>query len=130
MTSRITKRAVKPTLKRQRVTAHKLIANTAEQMAGAVYEELMKNNTWYAAWQERHPDLSGTALQHEFIRVTAPGMTRQARATLAQMLRNPAYSHLHDQIAEALILDNSFVRQTGKNPFDPRNYPGGKLPQA
>lgn len=129
MTKRIVKRS-SGGLRRQKVTAHKLIAQTAEGMAGAAYEVLMKNNDWWSWWKAKHPDLQGEELQREFIRVAAPGMTRQARATLAQMLRNPAYSHLHEEIASALILDNSFVRQTAKNPFDPRNYPGGKLPQA
>lgn len=101
----------------QRASAHKLIAKTAEDMTGAVYEKLMQKNEWYAQWQARFPDLTGSALQRKFQKLMAPGYLEQARATLAGMLRDPRYSHLHEQIAEALILDNGFTREPRRTGF-------------
>ena len=103
--------------KRQKVLAHELVAQTAEDMALAVYEELMKDNVWYSSCKAAHPSLSGEALQRAFARQTAPAMIRQARATLASMLGKPQYEHLHEQISEALILDNGFSRDPRRSIF-------------
>ena len=103
--------------KGQRVLAHELVAKTAEGLAFAVYEELMKDNVWWAAWQAAHPGLEGEDLQRAFVRRTAPGMTRQARATLAKMLSDPQYEPLHASISEALILDNEFTRDSRRSIF-------------
>lgn len=83
--------------KLQQAAAHKLVAQTAREMAGAIYEELAKNNEWYKA----NPS------QTEFIERVHGSLLVQARDVLASMLALPNYPEtLKEQIAEALILDN------------------------
>lgn len=81
-------------------SAHNLVVKTAKDMAGAVYEELAKDNEWY----KLNPN------QEDFIERAHGSLIDQARQVLAGMLRNPAIpAEQKDVIAEALILDNSLV---------------------
>lgn len=81
-------------------SAHTLVAQTAQEMAGALYEELAKNNDWYLL----NPD------QKEFIERTWGSLIEQARGVLAKMLGSPnTPEEQKELIAEALILDNSLV---------------------
>lgn len=84
------------------VNAHKLVAATAREMAGAVYEELAKNDWWY----KDNPS------QDEFIERTHGSLLGQAREVLAGML-GPG-SMIDDAgkkvIADALIKDAAFQR--------------------
>ncbi len=98
------------TMMNPRVHAHKLVAETAEGLASAAYGVFMVQTPLYDAWKKRHPKLSGEALERAFVKAFAPSYILPARDTLAGMLGNPAYSHLHEEISEALILDNQFRR--------------------
>ncbi len=69
--------------------AHRLIAQTAEEMAQAVYEECAKDNTWYAEHLDRRA----------FVREVAPTLISQARSTLGEALA----SHALDDDAKAVI---------------------------
>lgn len=77
-------------------TAHPLIAETAQNMAEALYEELARNNAWYV----RNPD------RRAFVVRLWPTLLAEARATLAQMLAGTYDEQLKAQIYDALSLDN------------------------
>lgn len=86
---------------KNKVHAHKLVAETASQMAGALYEELAKNNVWY----KKNPD------QQAFIRLMTPKLLEQARRVLAGMLASPAYADtVKADIFSALTKDATLKR--------------------
>lgn len=89
--------------------AHKLIDETAREMAASVYEELMKKNDWYARWRAKNPDAGPKALQYRFVMKVYPTLLENARAILAGMLNTSPDERLRETIAEALLLDNTLV---------------------
>jgi hypothetical protein len=92
------------------VHCHKLVRETAEEMAHQVYDELMKRNDWYAEWRRQHPGMGPKGLEATFVHKTLSQYVELARAKLAEMLGNPSYSQLHEEIYEALQLDLTLVR--------------------
>jgi hypothetical protein len=75
---------------------HHLIKKTAQEVAGAAYEKLAKDDTFYKAF----PD------QKEFIQLNWSSFIPQTRRILAQMLANPTFNELaKEDIADALIKD-------------------------
>jgi hypothetical protein len=88
---------------------HELVAATAKEMAGALYEALMADDEAYADWQAMNPDVAKAKLQGRFIARTWPKLIEQARATLAKLLNTSLNDDLKDQIAKALILDNTLL---------------------
>lgn len=88
---------------------HELIAATAKELAGVLYEELMKDNFAFKDWQQMNPDVTPVNLQARFIAKTWPKLIEQARATLAKMLGTPIADDLKDLISDALILDNTLL---------------------
>lgn len=92
------------------VHAHRLIAETAEGIASAIYAGLMQRNLWYDAWKARFPKAKGEELERIFVRLYAASYIMRARATLAGMLADRHYSAMHEEISEALILDAQFKR--------------------
>jgi|SRR5882724_10376816 len=92
------------------VHCHKLVAQTAKEMAGALYEEVMRDNTLWANWKAQCPDLTPPRLQAMFIELMWPKLIEQARATLAKLLATPLSESLKQQITDALIKDNTLMR--------------------
>lgn len=92
------------------VHAHRLVAETAEGIASAIYAALMQKNEWYEAWKLKFPLAHGEELERIFVRLYAASYIMRARATLASMLANKQYSAMHEEISEALILDAQFKR--------------------
>lgn len=91
------------------VYCHTLIKATAIEMAGELYDLLMKDDNAYKEWKAVCPDLTPTKLEIMFIEQTWPKLVEQARGTLASML-DASCTLPQDQkdiIAEALILDNT-----------------------
>ena len=85
---------------KKRGSAHRLLAETAKEMAGAVYEVNAQDNVFYL----RYPD------QKAYIEQVWGSLIDQAKQTLAMMLANPLTpDHQKEIIAEALILDNQLV---------------------
>ncbi len=84
---------------------HKLVAETAKQMAGAVYEEMArKNNEWYS----QNPDMRA------YVDRSWGFFVEDARRVLANMLGQRTISESEkENIYEALILDKSLVRGRG-----------------
>lgn len=89
--------------------AHPLIAETAHEMAHALYETLMSDNWWYDRWKEQNPGLSSVQLETLFVRRNVEKLLPQARATLAQMLATGISEDLKEQIYEALVMDKTLV---------------------
>lgn len=85
--------------------AHRLVAKTAQDMAAAVFEELMKRDKFYAAYAESHPTVPRKKLQEHFIRKNFWRYLDQARHTLTDMLRGNYPESLKDEIADALVKD-------------------------
>lgn len=90
--------------------AHILVAETAKEFAGVLYEQLMSKNLEYAQWKALHPDLNSAQLQAAFIAMVYPKLLEQARATLAKMLTTALDPALKDAISDALILDAGLRR--------------------
>lgn len=97
-----------------RAHCHKLIRATAIEMAGAVYEEVMKDNGRYAYWKSICPELTPALAEGMFIEYLWPHLIGQARATLATMLNPSSGANLTDRdradIHEALVKDASLQR--------------------
>lgn len=95
------------------IHAHSMVSDTAREMALVMYETVMSNNAVRTEWLRRHPGLSEIGLQSAFVQRYWRRHVGAARATLAAMLRQPSHSAMHDQIHEALLLDNMLVRGRG-----------------
>lgn len=93
-----------------KTSAHFIVAQTAKDMAAAMFEEMMKDNGRYTAWKKLCPDLTPDKLQTRFIAQMWPLLIKQARATLAQMLATNISETLKAQITDALIKDASLKR--------------------
>lgn len=91
-----------------KVWAHELVAKTCQDMAEAMYEELMKDNEWRKRWQGYHPGAPEKLLRKSFVKRIAPTLPEQARATLARLLAATRDDALKEQIAGALIADDAF----------------------
>jgi hypothetical protein len=87
------------------VAAHPLVAKTAREMAAELFEELCRRNEFYRLNVNRG----------KFLAKMAPKLLEEARTTLAQTLAQTSSDVLKEQIAEALILDNS-LKRNGKRP--------------
>lgn len=81
---------------------HKLIADTAKQMAAEVYEVLAKDNAFFRRFPRRR----------HYVAAQWPVFVPDARATLAQMLTGDAPQGVKDQIEEALMLDRPLRDKT------------------
>ena len=91
-------------------TCHKLIRKVAQDAAGQLYEQLMKDNLIFGEWKRQHPGLSPLALERRFIAKSWGECIPFARGTLAVMLGRPDISEeMKIEIYEALQLDNSLV---------------------
>ena len=86
---------------------HKLIAETAKEMAAAAVGEMLEDDKIYTQAKVKWPDLTLKQLEATLIKNTWPNLIEQARATLAKLLATNIDESLKDQIANALILDNS-----------------------
>lgn len=100
------------------IYAHEQVVDTAKGLARQAYEDLMKSdNELYADWKNMCPELTPALCEEMFVELMYPCMLEPARAILARMLANPAYSTLHESIYDALVKDN--VLRAGRN-ADPR----------
>jgi hypothetical protein len=87
---------------------HPLLRATAIEMAGDLYDLMMKNNQQWAEWQKLHPELEGNLAQLEirFLELKWPELLEDARTTLAGMLAGNASEELKMAIHDALVKDN------------------------
>jgi hypothetical protein len=85
------------------VTAHELVARTAEGMAQEVYEEMCSgSNAMYKV----------NANRRDFIKKAAPQLRQSARIVLASMLNDLSITDKdRDIIHEALVLDNMLPKE-------------------
>ena len=92
------------------VAAHKLVLETAQKMAGELYDEVMSgDNEMYSGWKEMTQDKGLTAEQSQrmFVALISPKLLEPARAILAHMLSDKSKEHLHATIYDSMLLDNS-----------------------
>lgn len=109
------------------VHCHKLICATAIEMAGALYDEVMKDNSIYAHWKAICPELTPTMTEILFIEQMWPHLIGQARATLARMLTMEYADDLKMQIHDALCKDATLKRgRTPKGALTPK-IEGGRV---
>ena len=86
---------------------HKLIRATAQDMAGAVFDEMCSlNNRGYAQLKANNPGKTSSQLRARFIIKMWPKLVEDARTTLAQMLGGTYDEKLKAEISDALIKDN------------------------
>lgn len=90
--------------------AHPQVKDVAEALANEYYDRIMGDNRVYASWKEACPDLTPQKAREMFIRTATPRFLDQARATLAKLLGQPGNEALKEDIAEALIMDNTVRR--------------------
>lgn len=101
--------------RRAKGMTHKLIADTAKGMAGEHYEQLARNNRFYAAW----PD------QAEYVRQKWELYLDVARQVLTAMLGDP--NRPEDQkevIADAILRDGAVNPKRMAKPEKPRYFLG------
>jgi hypothetical protein len=91
------------------VAAHKLVLETAQKMAGELYDEVMRGNAMYAGWKEMTVKRGLTAEQSQrmFVALIAPKLLEPARAILASVLGDKSKEHLHAAIYDSMLLDNA-----------------------
>jgi hypothetical protein len=93
------------------VHAHFMVRATAIEMAGALYEDIMRDNAIYRDWKASCPDLTPEISEKLFIELIYPRLLEAARHTLTRMLNTNIAVELKDQIADALIKDQTFRPQ-------------------
>lgn len=87
------------------LNAHRLVAETAIEMAQELFEEYARVNEVYAAMRAKGK--SEKALRRIFVKRVAPKFLEEARKALSNMLIQEHVSQMaKDEIYEALILDN------------------------
>lgn len=89
---------------------HRLVVQTAMEMAGELYEEVMRDNELFAHWKRLCPELTPAILHERFCVLMTPHLLDPARATLAGMLATPINEDLKSTIFDALINDASLRR--------------------
>lgn len=90
--------------------AHKLVVETANEMAHELYDTMMQDDKWYTHWKTQYPGVSAKGLEYRFVQRNLPRLIEGARVVLAGMLAGPAPQVLKDQIYEALVLDATLKR--------------------
>jgi len=88
---------------------HPLIRVTAIEMAGELYDLMMKNNVQWQEWKNLHPELEGNLAELEirFLELKWPELLEDARTTLAGLLATNVSEELKIKIHDALVKDNS-----------------------
>jgi hypothetical protein len=99
--------------------AHKLVAETAVEMAHELYDIMMLDNEWFRCWQQQNPGASRRELELRFVRKNLPKLIPQARAMLARSLATTTDPALRETIYSALLLDNTLLR--GRQPRAQQN---------
>ena len=79
---------------------HSLIKETAQSLARNLYEKLALKNDFFAVNPKEAP----------FVEKMWPVLIEDARATLVNMLSLPYPEELKEQIADAIIKDNTLTR--------------------
>lgn len=91
-----------------RMVADKMVAQVAREMATSVWEEaLSKDNDLYRGIRRANPHRSLEQCRVAFVRVLAPRLVGEARATLAAMLATGIDESLKLRIYDSLIRDAS-----------------------
>lgn len=85
---------------------HPMLRATAIEMAGELFDLMMKNNQQWEEWKRINPELS-TLAQYEirFLELKWPELIEDARATLARMLATNIPEDLKLSIHDALVKD-------------------------
>lgn len=87
---------------------HPMIRATAIEMAGELYDLMMKNNQQWNEWKRMHPDLHSLAeYEIRFLELKWPELIEDARTTLARMLGSNISEELKVSIHDALVKDNA-----------------------
>lgn len=95
---------------------HVEVKKVAEGMAQALFEELMLRNEIFAQFKAQHAGLTTKQMETKFVAHLWPQLIEQARATLAGMLKSPAFSDdAKEEIMDILVKDATLVRGR-KNP--------------
>jgi hypothetical protein len=90
---------------------HIQIREVAKAAAGELYERLMGDDRYYAAWRKQNPGCNARELERRFIERNWPQLIDYARETLVALLRQPNVSDdIKAQIMDVLEKDNSLVR--------------------
>lgn len=78
-------------------TVHRLIAETAKEIAAAAYEDLVRDDMFYRAWPR----------QRHFVIKKWATFIPAARDSLIEILKGNHPQPMKDEIMEALLLDRS-----------------------
>lgn len=89
------------TLTDKKAHCHLLVKDTARSLAEALYEKMASASP---AFYKANPEV------RTFVNHTWKHLIEEARTTLVRMLSLPYPQELKDQIAEAIILDNTLTR--------------------
>jgi len=101
--------------KRGEAHAHKQVAEVAKSMAHEIFDQIMtKRGDIFDRLKKQNPEMSTKELEAFFVAKLYPTLLVEARASMAAILRDPSNSHLHPDIYEALLLDNTLLRGRGR----------------
>ncbi len=90
--------------------AHKLVVETAREMARELYASVMRaDNALYADWKSKCAELTPAKAEELFVELMFPKLIEPARATLAKMLGDPTLKAVHETLYEALTKDYLFT---------------------
>lgn len=100
-----------PSPKRE-LPCHRLIRDTARDMAEELYEVVMKNNAIYEHWQRCCPELTRDLARAMFVEMMLPKLIESARATLAALLATNAVDEDRKTVIyDALVQDEPLRQQ-------------------
>lgn len=85
---------------------HPMIRATAIEMAGELYDLMMKNNVQWEQWKKLNPECKSLAeYEIRFLELKWPELVEDARTTLAGILGTNAPEDLKLSIHDALVKD-------------------------
>lgn len=102
----------------RKIYAHEQVVAVAKEMAHELYAEMMKDNRVYADWKSQCSELTPEKAESAFVEMLYPKLLEPARHTLATMLGEARYAHLHEGLYMTLcqdyILRQGRVAPTGR----------------
>lgn len=90
--------------------AHWRIRDVAREMGHVLYDHMMQDNQFYKIWVEKTPNMTSSQREQAFVDQNLSKLIPQARATIAQMIRDSSDDTLKEELYRALTLDATLIR--------------------
>ena len=90
--------------------AHWRVRDVAREMGHVLYDHMMQDNMWYEIWTKQTPNLTPKQREEKFVNKNLAKLIPQARATIAQMIRDSSDENMKEELYKALTLDATLIR--------------------